>query len=126
MANHDLVLADLALGGGAVLPEPEDCIYILDEAHHIAEKTQNHFSSSARINGTIQWLDNVNKALGSIATRFGQPVSLTSLATGAATETDALSSHLYALFDGLNTLAFESKDDEREVYRFLRATYPTR
>ena len=31
VANHDLVLADLALGGGAVLPEPEDCIYILDE-----------------------------------------------------------------------------------------------
>jgi len=124
VANHDLVLADLALGGGAVLPEPEDCIYILDEAHHIAEKTQNHFSSSARINGTIQWLDNVNKALGSIATRFGQPVSLTSLATGAATETDALSSHLYALSDGLNTLAFESKDDEREVYRFPQGDIP--
>ena len=124
VANHDLVLADLALGGGAVLPEPEDCIYILDEAHHIAEKTQNHFSSNARINGTIQWLDNVNKALGSVTTRFGQPVSLTSLATGAAAETDALSSHLYALSDGLNTLPFESKDDDREVYRFPQGDIP--
>lgn len=125
VANHDLVLADLALGGGAVLPEPEDCIYILDEAHHIAEKTQNHFSSNARINGTIQWLDNVNKALGSVTTRFGQPVSLTSLATGAAAETDALSSHLYALSDGLNTLPFESKDDDREVYRFPQGDIPS-
>lgn len=124
VANHDLVLADLALGGGAVLPEPEDCIYILDEAHHIAEKTQNHFSSNARINGTIQWLDNVNKALGSVTTRFGQPVSLSSLATGAAAETDALSSHLYALSDGLNTLPFESKDDDREVYRFPQGDIP--
>ena len=124
VANHDLVLADLALGGGAVLPEPEDCIYILDESHHIAEKTQNHFSSNARINGTIQWLDNVNKALGSVTTRFGQPVSLTSLATGAAAETDALSSHLYALSDGLNTLPFESKDDDREVYRFPQGDIP--
>ena len=125
VANHDLVLADLALGGGAVLPEPEDCIYILDEAHHIAEKTQNHFSSNARINGTIQWLDNVNKALGSVTTRFGQPVSLTSLATGASAETEALSSHLHALSDGLNTLAFESKDDEREVYRFPQGDIPS-
>ncbi len=28
VANHDLVLSDLALGGGAVLPEPEDSINI--------------------------------------------------------------------------------------------------
>ena len=32
IANHDLVMADLALGGGAILPAPEDCIYIFDEA----------------------------------------------------------------------------------------------
>jgi ATP-dependent DNA helicase DinG len=69
-------------------------------------------------------LDNVNKALGSVTTRFGQPVSLTSLATGAAAETDALSSHLYALSDGLNTLPFESKDDDREVYRFPQGDIP--
>ena len=35
VANHDLVLADLSLGGGAVLSAPEDTIYILDEAHHL-------------------------------------------------------------------------------------------
>jgi ATP-dependent DNA helicase DinG len=59
-----------------------------------------------------------------VTTRFGQPVSLTSLATGAAAETDALSSHLYALSDGLNTLPFESKDDDREVYRFPQGDIP--
>src|SRR5690606_1470420 len=26
VANHDLVLADISLGGGAILPEPEACI----------------------------------------------------------------------------------------------------
>ena len=40
VANHDLVLADLALGGGAVLPAPEDCIYILDEAHASGEDSE--------------------------------------------------------------------------------------
>ncbi|MFW6345444.1 MAG: DEAD/DEAH box helicase, partial [Halomonas sp.] len=34
VANHDLVLADLSLGGGVVLPDPGDCIHIFDEGHH--------------------------------------------------------------------------------------------
>ena len=124
VANHDLVLADLALGGGAVLPEPEDCIYILDEAHHIADKTQNHFSTNARVNGTIQWLDNVNKVLSSLAQRFGRPANLTSLATSAAAEADALTSHLHALSEGMNTLPFETKEEDREVYRFPQGDIP--
>ncbi|MDH3643851.1 MAG: DEAD/DEAH box helicase, partial [Gammaproteobacteria bacterium] len=73
VANHDLVLADLSLGGGAVLPEPEDCIYIIDEAHHLPEKTQQHFSVSTRIRGTSQWVDSVAGVLGSLTQRFGRP-----------------------------------------------------
>ena len=43
VANHDLVLADLALGGGIMLPPPEDSIYLFDEAHHLPEKPSNIF-----------------------------------------------------------------------------------
>jgi ATP-dependent DNA helicase DinG len=49
VANHDLVLADIALGGGAVLPAPEDTIYVFDEAHHLPEKACAHWSHHARI-----------------------------------------------------------------------------
>ncbi len=49
VANHDLVLADLALGGGAVLPDPQDAIYVFDEAHHLPDKACAHLSFSARI-----------------------------------------------------------------------------
>jgi len=49
VANHDLVLADLALGGGAVLPAPEDAIYVFDEAHHLPDKACNHLSCRARL-----------------------------------------------------------------------------
>ncbi len=56
VANHDLVLADLALGGGAILPAPEDTIYIFDEGHHLPEKALNHFSSHTRYKSTIRWL----------------------------------------------------------------------
>ncbi len=56
VANHDLVLADLALGGGAILPAPEDTIYIFDEGHHLPEKALNHFSLHTRYRSSIRWL----------------------------------------------------------------------
>ena len=56
VANHDLVLADLALGGGAILPAPEDTIYIFDEGHHLPEKALNHFAAHTRYRSTIRWL----------------------------------------------------------------------
>jgi len=63
VSNHDLVLADLALGGGVILPEPEKCIYIFDEAHHLPLKSNNHFSSFTRIKATISWLERAENML---------------------------------------------------------------
>ncbi|PCJ16474.1 MAG: ATP-dependent DNA helicase DinG [SAR86 cluster bacterium] len=57
VSNHDLVLSDLALGGGVILPEPQKCIYIFDEAHHLPLKSNNHFSSFTRIKASITWLE---------------------------------------------------------------------
>ena len=56
VANHDLVMADLALGGGAILTPPEDTIYVFDEAHHLPEKALNHFSAHTRCRASIRWL----------------------------------------------------------------------
>jgi len=63
VANHDLVLADLALGGGAILPPPEECIYIFDEAHHLPDKVINHFSANFRMAATERWLEQIERAL---------------------------------------------------------------
>ena len=56
VANHDLVLSDLALGGGAILPAPEETIYIFDEGHHLPDKALNHFAAHIRYRATIRWL----------------------------------------------------------------------
>ena len=56
VTNQDLVLADLMMGGGAVLPDPEDTIYIFDECHHLPEKAGNHFSHVFTVYGTRSWL----------------------------------------------------------------------
>src|SRR5690606_4898076 len=66
VANHDLILADLALGGGAILPKPEDTIYIFDEAHHLPEKALSHFAASAGINSARNWLKQLSQILAKL------------------------------------------------------------
>ncbi|MBS8239019.1 ATP-dependent DNA helicase DinG [Marinobacter lipolyticus] len=71
VANHDLVLADLALGGGAILPEPENALFIFDEAHHLPDKALNHFAASVPLNATRQWLKQLSQALGKMQPFLG-------------------------------------------------------
>ncbi|MFG6178190.1 ATP-dependent DNA helicase DinG [Halomonas sp. THAF12] len=63
VANHDLVLADLALGGGVVLPDPGDCIYVFDEGHHLPDKALNHFTHRFAVGFTLRWLGTLKKSL---------------------------------------------------------------
>lgn len=71
VANHDLVLADLALGGGAILPEPEKTIYIFDEGHHLADKASGHFAFGARLDGSQRLLRSARKQLNQLLTDTG-------------------------------------------------------
>jgi len=66
VANHDLILSDLALGGGILLPKPEDSVYIFDEAHHVPEKTINHASTWISSIGTLSWLDKSENIINQI------------------------------------------------------------
>jgi ATP-dependent DNA helicase DinG len=67
VTNHDLALSDLALGGGAILPAPEDCIYIFDEGHHLPGKALSHFSGFCRLHTTVAWLQESGKFLVQLA-----------------------------------------------------------
>ena len=44
VTNHDLVLSDLRLGGGVILPAPEDSLYVFDEGHQLPAKCLNQFT----------------------------------------------------------------------------------
>ena len=44
VTNHDLVLSDLRLGGGVILPAPEDSLYVFDEGHQLHAKCLNQFA----------------------------------------------------------------------------------
>ena len=70
VTNHDLVLSDLALGGGAILSAPEDSIYIFDEGHHLPDKALSHFSSFCRLHTTAAWLQDSQKSLAQAAAQL--------------------------------------------------------
>ncbi|MGP9466230.1 ATP-dependent DNA helicase DinG [Halomonas sp. TP35] len=63
VANHDLVLADLALGGGAILPDPSDCIFVFDEGHHLPDKALSHFAHRFAVHGCVRWLNTLKSSL---------------------------------------------------------------
>lgn len=63
IANHDLVLADLSLGGGAILPAPEETIYVFDEGHHLPDKSLMHFANHLTVKYLLNQLDHWKKQL---------------------------------------------------------------
>ena len=60
VTNHDMVLADLALGGGAVLPDPRETLYVFDEGHHLPDKAIGHFAHFTRLRSTSDWLSQID------------------------------------------------------------------
>ena len=65
--NHSLLLADLELGGGKILPAPEDCFYIIDEAHHLPKVTRDFSSASVTLKGAIDWLTKLKETADKMA-----------------------------------------------------------
>ncbi len=76
VANHDLVLADASLGGGAVLPAPEKTVYIFDEGHHLADKALNHFRLEVGVRAQRQWLKQLEKGLEQFVSATRLPPSI--------------------------------------------------
>ncbi|RLK48753.1 ATP-dependent DNA helicase DinG [Alkalispirillum mobile] len=68
VANHDLVLADLAMGGGVILPPPEQVFYVFDEAHHLAARATDAFRAEAPLQGSVQWLEKLPRLAGQAIT----------------------------------------------------------
>ncbi|MEH6471841.1 MAG: ATP-dependent DNA helicase DinG [Halopseudomonas sp.] len=77
VANHDLVMADLSLGGGAILPEPEETLYVFDEGHHLPDKALSHFNHQLRLYSWQSWLKQLPKTLKRMLKELRDPEALT-------------------------------------------------
>jgi len=67
VTNHDLVLSDLRLGGGVILPAPEDSLYVFDEGHQLPAKCLNQFALRFHAGGTVQGLRDSERWLAASA-----------------------------------------------------------
>lgn len=63
VANHDLVLSDADLGGGLVLPNPEEVIFVFDEAHNLPQKALDHAAKLLNFSQLYHMLETADNAL---------------------------------------------------------------
>jgi len=76
VANHDLVMSDISLGGGAILPDPAHTIYVFDEGHHLPDKALNHFAGQVKLHQEENLLKQISKAVDSLGKQAGTPMGL--------------------------------------------------
>lgn len=119
--NHALLLADLELGGGTILSDPEETFYVIDEAHHLPHITRDFSSAAATIKGTIEWLDKLLKFSGKMANvvvsqkAIGQNFKLNDAANDAGKV-------LRQVRDMLDQSDYTYNDDD--THRFLHGEVP--
>lgn len=125
VTNHDLVLADLALGGGAILPDPKDTLYIFDEGHHLPQKALSHFAHHSRMTSTSKWLDQCNKGLGAILGQISGAGNVDRYAEQLPAAFIDCKQRLDQLYPLLNELVETiALDDRQSNYRFKDGIVP--
>ncbi|WP_312928954.1 ATP-dependent DNA helicase DinG [Stutzerimonas nitrititolerans] len=129
VTNHDMVLADLALGGGAVLPDPRDTIYVFDEGHHLPDKAIGHFAHFTRLRSTADWLGQVEKNLTKLLAQHPLPGDLGRLIEAVPELARDLRAQQQFMFSACEQLAdFKPGEDmegrERPRHRFVGGVVP--
>lgn len=118
IANHSLVMADIDLGGGVILSEPDNTIYVFDEAHHLPKIARDHSSAAASMKGAASWLEKLNQSSSKFA----------SLADEKRVNRfrNELQDSIQELVPALNQLSkqFNSAQFEDNAYRFEHGDLP--
>ena len=120
VTNHDLTLADLALGGGAILSAPEDSIYVFDEGHHLPDKALSHFASFCRLQTTAQWLADSGAQLSRAAPVLAPLKSLDRVLQGLPGQMEEAALALQGAEQVLASLFEELEPDPRREEQQLR------
>ncbi|BBP69287.1 ATP-dependent DNA helicase DinG [Pseudomonas sp. Seg1] len=129
VTNHDMVLADLALGGGAVLPDPRDTIYVFDEGHHLPDKAIGHFAHYTRLRSTADWLETTAKNLTKLLAQHPLPGDLGKLIEQVPELAREIKTQQQFMFTACEQIAdFKPGEDvegrERPRHRFVAGVIP--
>ena len=114
VANHDLLLADISMGGGVILPEPENSFYCIDEAHHLPKKALSRFAAEHSWNIAVWTLEKLPQLTGKIAA-LTDKAELANLADEAATSLlDSLHEWQFHLAEEPSLSLGSSENDRRK------------
>jgi len=97
VANHDLMLADIGMGGGVILPAPENSFYCIDEAHHLAKKAVNQFAAEHSLTQALSWLEKVDASAARISALTDKGELATKACDAAAAAQETLGEWLWLL-----------------------------
>lgn len=124
VTNQDLLLADLLLGGGVILPAPEDSIIIIDEAHNLAGKARR-WASCAADPGTFEGLGrDAGKTMGSAWRLLGDDEAFQASADRYEERLRLLKSPQDQLVRVLSSLEFTSDNKDAGLCYFPRGELP--
>ena len=126
VTNHDLVLADLALGGGAILPAPEDTIYIFDEGHHLADKTLKQFAHQQGIRQLSRWYGQTRSGVKKFLKEWQGGGKGAQVSQQVQDHIQVLEQQLISLEQFLDQSAFRPEEgyQQQENYRFAQGIVP--
>ena len=114
VANHDLLLADISMGGGVILPAPENSFYCIDEAHHLSKKALSRFAAEHSWNIAVWTLEKLPQLTGKIAA-LTDKAELANLADEAATSLlDSLHEWQFHLAEEPSLSLGSSENDRRK------------
>lgn len=119
IANHSLVMADADLGGGVILPEPENTIYVFDEAHHLPHVARDHSSAAASLKGAASWLERLNQSVTKFANMADEK--------RVSRFRNELQDSVQQLIPSLSQLStrFDPAHFDEKIYRFENGELPT-
>lgn len=129
VANHDLLLSDLGLGGGVILPHPEKSLLAIDEGHHLPDKALEYGSSSHWLLGSRDWLSKTYKSINSGVLALPAEERL-GLGANFARECEALISEIHVGLTRLSGSLFTSgkfkidEHDAEDTWRFEHGAIP--
>lgn len=105
VTNHDLLLADLVMGGGVILPSPQNAFYVIDECHSLPDKAVGSFAASHLVGADRKACEKIISSAPSIASVLGSSwdTRAVSIADDAADLGEVLG-EAHRFFSGLSQL----------------------
>ena len=114
VANQDMVLADLGLGGGYVLSDPEQTYYVFDEGHHLPDKAVSQQTRNANL---LTLKEDISKSVQTIEQRGDEKKT-----ASVQQDRDLIQTLLPQLVTQIKRVPFEAPRGEAQEKRY-RAPY---